>query len=65
MYVYIKTEAGLWTVGFYSPDGEFQPESDHSSIELAADRAHWLNGGGKNEYLAVARNRWLDGKKTD
>jgi hypothetical protein len=44
MYVYINSEPGLWTVGFYSPDGEWHAESDHSSIELAAERVHYLNG---------------------
>lgn len=45
MYVYIESEKGLWTVGFYSPDGEFHPESDHESKTLAAERVHYLNGG--------------------
>lgn len=45
MYVYIKSEPGLWTVGFYKPDGTFQPESDWNSTEQAAYRVHFLNGG--------------------
>jgi len=45
MYVYIRSEPTLWTVGFYSPDGEFHPESDWESKTLAAERVHWLNGG--------------------
>ncbi len=45
MYVYIKSEPQLWTVGFYHPDGSWQPESDHGSPEDAAERVHWLNGG--------------------
>ena len=44
-YVYIKSEPGLWTVGFYDPDGVWQPESDHGDIVKAAERVHWLNGG--------------------
>jgi len=44
MYVYIKSEPGLWTVGFYDPKGEWQPESDHSSKEKAAARVAYLNG---------------------
>jgi hypothetical protein len=56
-YVYIQTErenisngnSGLWTVGFYRPDGVFEPESDHSDEEEAAKRVHWLNGGNKEE----------------
>lgn len=45
MYVYIKSEPGLWTVGFYTPSGEWVPESDHKSEAKAAERVHWLNGG--------------------
>ncbi len=45
MYVYIESEHNLWTVGFYSPDGKWHPESDHSSQGEAAERAHYLNGG--------------------
>ena len=44
MYVYIKTEAHLWTVGFYAPDGTWHTDSDHDSPESAAERVHWLNG---------------------
>ena len=44
-YVYIRSEPQLWTVGFYSPQGEFVPESDHETTEAAAERVHWLNGG--------------------
>lgn len=45
MYVYIKTEPQLWTVGFFEPDGKFHPESDHESTEEAAKRVAYLNGG--------------------
>ena len=44
-YVYIKSESHLWTVGFYTPDGKWEPESDHSSPTEAAERCHYLNGG--------------------
>jgi hypothetical protein len=44
MYVYIKSEPGLWTVGFYAPNGTWYPESDHESKEAAADRVAYLNG---------------------
>ena len=44
-YVYLRSEPGLYTVGFYSPDGEWIPESDHDSTEEAAKRVHYLNGG--------------------
>jgi hypothetical protein len=45
MYVYIESEKGtLWTVGFYDPKGNWQPESDHTSSIAAAERVHFLNG---------------------
>ena len=44
-YVYIRSEPSLWTVGFYRPDGTWEPESDHDSSEEAAMRVAWLNGG--------------------
>lgn len=45
IWVYIQTERRLWTVGFYSPSGEFHPDSDHDNREDAAKRVHYLNGG--------------------
>lgn len=45
MYVYIESEKGLYTVGFYDPQGRFVPESDHDSRESAAKRVAFLNGG--------------------
>lgn len=48
MYVYIKSEPNLWTVGFYDPNGKWQPESDHDNKEEAASRVAWLNGDKNN-----------------
>jgi len=45
-FVYIKSEPSLWTVGFYRPDGKWEPESDHAVQEEAAQRTAWLNGSG-------------------
>ena len=45
MYVYLWREQGLYTVGFYTPDGQWEPESDHPTSEAAAAHVHWLNGG--------------------
>lgn len=45
-YVYRRSEPGLWTVGFYDPDGKFQTDSDHGVREEAAARVAFLNGGG-------------------
>lgn len=55
MYVYIKSEPQLWTVGFYSPDGKWHPESDYPTQEEAASRVYWLNGGSKQSYLFLPR----------
>lgn len=44
MYVYLRTE-DVYVVGFYRPDNEFVPESDHRSRDDAARRVHYLNGG--------------------
>jgi len=57
MYVYIKSEPGLWTVGFYRPSGEWEPESDHSSTDEAAERTHYLNGGLRTPTSAMGTER--------
>lgn len=44
-WLYKQTEAQIWTVGHYTPDGAWEPESDHVSPEEAAARVHYLNGG--------------------
>lgn len=50
MYVYIESEKGLWTTGFFKPGGEWVPESDHNSKEEAATRVVYLNGGGEDTF---------------
>lgn len=45
MYIYLKSEDNLWTVGHYAPDGKFIPESDHATVDKATERVHYLNGG--------------------
>ncbi len=44
-YVYVRSEPGLWTVGYYDAAGKWQSESDHDSSEAAAERVGLLNGG--------------------
>lgn len=44
-YVYIESEANLFTVGFYDLSGKWHPESDHEFKQDAANRVHYLNGG--------------------
>lgn len=51
-WVYKRTEFSpyaLWTVGYYEPDGTWQPESDHDTPESAAERVHYLNGDAQEE----------------
>lgn len=45
MFVFIQSEPGLWTVGFYKPDGKWEPVSDHNSQEEAEQKVNYLNGG--------------------
>lgn len=47
-YVYINAEPGCYTVGFYTPAGDWEPESDHPDAASAAARAHYLNGGSQD-----------------
>lgn len=51
-WLYLQSETpsenpshGLYTVGFYRPDGRWEAESDHATPEQAAERVHYLNGG--------------------
>jgi len=53
-YVYLRSEPGLWTVGFYRPDGTWEPESDQTSQDDAANRVAWLNGGPELSIPALA-----------
>lgn len=45
MWVYIQSEPGLYTVGFYAPNGEWYTDSDWGEREEAVERVHYLNGG--------------------
>lgn len=44
-WVYINSEPGLWTVGFYDPSGKWHSDEDYPNKQMAADRVHYLNGG--------------------
>lgn len=37
-WVYVLSEPGLYTVGFYDPTGEWHPDSDHDNKKDAAIR---------------------------
>ncbi|MQY22673.1 hypothetical protein [Nocardia macrotermitis] len=51
-FVYLRTETELWTVGFYWPDGSWEPESDHGSKDAAAQRVTILNGEDLTVHMA-------------
>ncbi len=44
MYVYRVTDSA-WSVGFFTPAGDWVNESCYGTREQAAERVHWLNGG--------------------
>lgn len=44
-YVYVRSEPQLFTVGFYTPEGKWEAESDHATRAEAAARVNFLNGG--------------------
>lgn len=44
-YVYVRSEPGLYTTGFYDPSGKWHPDDDFTSKDEAAARVHYLNGG--------------------
>ncbi len=51
-YVYKRTEPQLWTVGFYTPEGKWESESDWNSSDDAANRVSYLNGGATQRAFA-------------
>lgn len=53
MYVYIQSEPGLWTVGFYDPKGKWIIDSDQDSREAAAERVAWLNGAQVRQQITM------------
>lgn len=59
MYVYRQTETypDLFTVGFYMPDGKWEPESDHAQACDAAARVHYLNGSTDAELIEKLEKR--------
>lgn len=54
MYVYIESEPGLWTVGFFDQTGKWHPDSDHETKGKAASRVAGING--HNQSLDEALN---------
>jgi len=44
-WVYLNSEPGLWTTGFYDPAGKWHSDEDYPNKQMAADRVRYLNGG--------------------
>jgi len=55
MYVYIRSEPGLYTVGFYDPQGAWHSDSDHDNEKDAGERVHYLNGGMERGTFTVTK----------
>jgi hypothetical protein len=45
MWVYLQTEPGVFTVGFFDPTGKWCPDQDYDVRNDAARRVNYLNGG--------------------
>jgi hypothetical protein len=64
-YVYIQNSGdpngsgASYSVGFYDPQGRWQPESEHGESEKAARRVAWLNGANTEllQFLNQAAGR--------
>jgi len=59
MYVFLCTEPGVLTVGFFDPRGVWIPESDHANRHAAAERVAYLNG--RCRWLRRARRKHAGG----
>lgn len=58
-WVYIQSEPGLYTVGFYAPNEEWYTDSDHGNREEAAKRVNYLNGDDeKTTALKLEVEHW-------
>jgi len=60
MYVYIRSEPQLYTVGFYKPNGEWEPDSDHATVEAARSQVILLNGGTNCGHVEKTLTRFAD-----
>ena len=46
-FVIVQSELGLWTIGHYKPDGEWEPLEDRDDKTKAMQLCAWLNGSGE------------------
>jgi hypothetical protein len=62
-WVYLNSEPGLYTVGFYAPDGSWHTDSDQPDRQSASDRVRILNNGsGMTEYRLKYFRRLLNNR---
>lgn len=55
-FIFRETETGdLWTVGYYHPEGEWEPVSDHITQKAAEDEVSRLNGNKTKLELAAPK----------
>ena len=45
MWVYISKDRGVYTVGFYDPQGNWHEDVEFVTKDDAAHRVNFLNGG--------------------
>jgi hypothetical protein len=62
MFVYVKSEPTLWTVGHYNQHGRWVSNSDWGSNEEAAAYCSYLNGGAKPGFVAAMEHEALKPK---
>ncbi len=63
MWVYINSEPGLYTVGFYSPDGKWHADSDWDSRDEARQRVtlpEWRKRG----VISMDWDRFCEGARS-
>lgn len=61
-YVYIRSEPGLFTVGFFDPTGKWHADSDHDGHDSAAERVAYLNGSATAPAPTLLYRAELPGK---
>lgn len=64
MWLFQSFEHGLFTVGFYTPEGKWKPESDHTSRDAAAARCNYLNGGSETTEVTGSYEQYQHLKTT-
>jgi len=49
-WVYVQSEPGLFTVGFYDPEGKWHSDSDHDNRADARRWVAYLNGSNPDNF---------------